>query len=167
MQILKAIVYAPDGDFYQSEIARMSDLSVNTTKKWLAILVTYGILNKKKKAGHMIYSLEREHPYVKQIKVLFNVSRSYEAIRKFSDKGFEIYLFGSAARGEDTDKSDIDLLIIGTVDNNTLVALTDKMHKLLGREVNPVRFDPMEYASLYQKNKAFYENLERDKIRLI
>jgi predicted nucleotidyltransferase len=167
MQILKAIVYALDGDFYQSEIARLSGLSINTTKKWLETLTTYGILNKKRKAGHMIYSLEHEHPFVKQLKVLLNVSRSYEAIREFSDKGFEVYLFGSSARGEDTENSDIDLLIIGTIDNNTLMELTDKLHKSLLRDVNPIRFDPMGYAVLYQKDKAFYENLERDKIRLI
>ena len=89
---------------------------------------------------------------------------SYEAIRKFSDKSLEVYLFGSAARGEDTDISDIDLLIIRTLDNNTRTMLTDKLNKLFQRDVNPVMFNPMEYAALHEKDKAFYENLERDKI---
>lgn len=167
MQILKAVIFNPDVEFYQSEIAKKAGLSINTTKKWLDLLVKYGVLDKKKKAGHIIFFLDREHPFIKQLKVLLNVSRSYEAIRKFSDEGFEVYLFGSAARGEDTEKSDLDLLIIGSIDNNTLAALTNKIKDTLHREVNPVRYDPMEYAELSRKDKAFYENLERDRIRLI
>ncbi len=167
MQILKAIAYAPESEFYQSEIARISGLSINTVKKWLELLVKYGILNRSKKAGHIIYSLNPGHPFLKQLKILITVSRVYEAIRIFSEKGFEVYLFGSAARGEDTEKSDIDILIIGPIDNNTLVTLSDKLNKSMGREVSPVRYNQMEYAELSRKDKAFYENLERDKIRLI
>lgn len=167
MQILKAIAYAPESEFYQSEIARISGLSINTSKKWLEPLVKYGILNKTKKAGHIIYTLDRGHPFVKQLKILMSVSQIYEAICKFSEEGFEVYLFGSAARGEDTEKSDIDLLIIGSIDNNTLVVLTDKINKVSGRVVNPIRYNPVEYAELSRKDKAFYRHLERDKIRLI
>jgi predicted nucleotidyltransferase len=167
MQLLKFIVYLPEGEFYQSEISRISGLSINTSKKWLGLLVEYGILNKTKKAGHIVYNLDLEHPFVKQLKILMNIARAYEAIRNLSSENFEVYLFGSVARGEDTEKSDLDILIIGAIDNNTLVELADKINKVSGREVNPVRFNPMEYAELSRKDKAFYEHLERDKIRLI
>jgi hypothetical protein len=37
----------------------------------------------------------------------------------------------------------------------------------MNRGVNPVIKTPYEYSSLYKTDRAFFENLERDRIKLI
>jgi predicted nucleotidyltransferase len=155
---------------YQSELIKESGLSPNTAVPLLNKLVGYGIVKENIVAGTKFYSVKDENPVIKQFKILANVSNLYDATRAFSDDT-EIYLFGSAARGEDTENSDIDLLVIANEDKKSLSKLKEKIKdtltEKLKREVNPVIFTPIEYASLYNKDKAFYDSIENDKIRVL
>ena len=69
--------------------------------------------------------------------------------------------------GEDTKVSDIDQLIIGGIDNITLVELMDKIHVDLQKKVNQVVKNPFEYSQMYKTDKVFFKNVGRDRIRLI
>ena len=48
------------------------------------------------------------------------------------------FIFGSVVRGTDTAQSDIDLMIVGELDYDTVYAGTDQAGQLLGLEVSPV-----------------------------
>ncbi|HTY92090.1 MAG TPA: nucleotidyltransferase domain-containing protein [Methanocella sp.] len=104
---------------------------------------------------------------VRQFKVLLNTAKILESIEGISLNDAEIYLFGSAARGEDDKDSDIDLLIIGEADSAKLAEIKDAVMEKLGREVNLVFYTRAQYSDLYRDNRMFYENIERDKIRLL
>ena len=167
LRLLKVFLFKPGAQMYQNEVIRMSGLSKNTGMKLLDLFARHGMLNESRKGNLKLFSLIETHPAVIQLKVLIDVSELYEALNKFSGKEFEVYLFGSSARGEDTEDSDIDLLIIGKISNETLGKLEASVRNQLNRDVNPIIKNPYEYSKLYQTDKAFYENLERDKIRLI
>jgi predicted nucleotidyltransferase len=130
-------------------------------------LAGYGLLNESWKGGLKIYTLNKESPVVRQMKILLNVAAVNDAVKSFSGQGFELYLFGSAARGEDDPLSDIDVLIIGKVDDRTVVELSEKIRSATDRTVNPIVKDPLEYSRLARTDKVFYENLQRDRIRII
>lgn len=169
-RLLRLFVYKPRYEMYQSELIKESGLSPNTAVPLLNKLVSYGIVDENIVAGTKFYSVKEENPVIKQLKILANVSSLYESIRIFSDDT-EVYLFGSASRGEDTENSDIDLLVIANGDKKSLSMLKEKIKDTLTdklrREVNPVIFTPIEYASLYNKDKAFYNSIEKDKIRVL
>lgn len=65
-----------------------------------------------------------------------------EVIRRMfephADKIAAAFIFGSVARGTDTPRSDIDLMIIGKPDYDTVYAVTDEAGLQLGRQVSPV-----------------------------
>ena len=165
--LLKVFLFTPGTQMYQNEVIRMSGLSKNTTMKLLGLFTKHGILTESRKGNLKLFLLAEAHPVVKQLKILINVSELYEVLKEFSDKGFEAFLFGSTSRGEDTDHSDIDLLIIGKISNDNISRIETKIRRLLNRDINPIIKNPYEYSNLYKTDKAFYENLERDKIRLI
>ena len=73
----------------------------------------------------------------------------------------------SAARGEDDRLSDIDILLIGKMDDRTVVEVVESIRNALGRDVNPVVKDPLEYSRLARTDSVFYENLQRDRIRIL
>jgi len=169
-ELLRVLLYRPGYELYQNEIVKASGLSPNTAVPLLKKLTSYGILKENIVAGAKFYSIVEENPVLKQLKVLVNVSDIYELSRDLPDN-IEIYLFGSAARGEDTENSDIDLLIIADGDKKTLSGLKDKIKdrltNKLKREVNPVVFTPIEYSNLYNKERSFYDSIEKDKIRVL
>lgn len=168
-KLLKVMLYKPGYEMYQKEIIKGSGLSPNTAVPLLNKLTAYGILKENIVAGTKFYSIVKENPVLKQFKILVNVSNIYELTRELP-QDVEIYLFGSAARGEDYENSDIDLLIIANGDKEALSKIKeDVKERLTGslyREVNPVVYTPIGYSNLYNKEKAFYESIEKDKIRV-
>lgn len=169
-QLLRVLLYKPGVKMYQKEIISQSALSPNTAVPLLDQLTNYGIITENTIAGTRFYSINEENSVLKQIKILVNVSDIYESARDMSGD-IELYLFGSAARGEDTADSDIDLLVIANVNTGERSKLKEQIKKRLSgalkREVNPVIFTPIEYSNLYNKEKAFYESIEKDKIRVV
>jgi len=165
-KLLSLFLFKPDVQIHQNEVIRMSGLSKNTVMKLLNRFTRHGMLKESRKGNLKLFSLAEGDPVVKQLKILINVSRLNEILKGFIDKEFEAYLFGSAARGEDTENSDIDLLILGKISNDQLAGLTAEIETGLNRDVNPVIKTPYEYSNLHKTDKAFYENLERDRIKL-
>jgi predicted nucleotidyltransferase len=56
----------------------------------------------------------------------------------YAEKIIAAFIFGSVARGTDTARSDIDLMIVGELDYDTAYAVTDETGLQLGRQVSPV-----------------------------
>ena len=125
-------------------------------------LLKAGLLGMEEAGRTKQYSLNRNNPVVKQLKILLNLDRVMPLLEKLKGSGVEVYLYGSCARGEDTEESDIDLLLIGNLKR------TEVLGKLGGIEkLKPVYFTFLEYSSLARKDKAFYERVEKDRIRLM
>ena len=166
-KLLSVFLFKSDAQIHQNEVVRMSGLSKNTVMKLLSLFTREGMLIESRKGNLKLFSLAEGHPVVKQLKILINVSELNVILKRFTGKGFEAYLFGSAARGEDTEKSDIDLLIIGKISNDDLADITARITNAMDRDVNPAIKTPYEYSNLYKTDKAFFQNLERDRIKLI
>lgn len=86
-------------------------------------------------------------------------------VKKYNIK--RLYLFGSYARGEAREDSDIDLLIEG---NNThglisFVAIQEAMEERLKKSVDLVEYDAMMKNDT-RAGKRFREHVERDKVLL-
>ncbi len=167
VQLLEPFLYRPGIELYQSELIKLTGVPLNRALRLLKQLVDHGILQGTEKAGCMFYRVSFENPVLKQLKTLNIVSKLFDLTRDFSDKNIEIYLFGSAAKGEDTESSDIDLLILADTDKTVVNKLLDRLTKGLTREVSPVVYSSLEYANLYNKDKVFYESIERYKIRVL
>jgi len=166
-KLLNVFLFKPDAQIHQNEVIRISGLSKNTVMKLLGLFTREGLLEESRKGNLKLFSLAEGHPVVKQLKVLINVAELSAILKDFTGKGFEAYLFGSTARGEDTENSDIDLLIIGKISNASLADITARITKAINRDVSPVIKSPFEYSNLYKTDRAFFENLERDRIKLI
>ena len=95
----------------------------------------------------------------KQLAIDFASSLNHPEIEK-------IILFGSVARGEDTDESDIDIMII-TKNNNDELKISDDIYDkvmdiLLDTMVRiSVKMRSIEQYETY-KDFSFYSNVEKD-----
>ncbi|WP_297470711.1 nucleotidyltransferase domain-containing protein [Thermococcus sp.] len=65
--------------------------------------------------------------------------------KRFGDSIEEVILFGSYARGDYDEESDIDLLIIGEVDFNELMDVVTDILLKYGELISPIVIKPEEF----------------------
>lgn len=167
MEIINYFIENQDAELYQSEISRKLKISRNTAFKWLNILNKKDILKTRISGKMKYFKLNKDNVIVKQIKILINVAMLSEILKYLKDEGVEVYLYGSVARGEDDKESDVDLLITGKMERKKLIKIVESSKKVLKKEVKPLVLTPLEYAELSRRDKVLYENIEKNKIRLL
>ncbi len=113
-----------------------------------------------------MYKSNKENTFLKQFKILITISQ-LDFFSTLADQfNIKAYLFGSAARGENHEHSDIDILIIGKINKEELINQHQKYSKKDNYKVQFQIFTPLEWSALAEKDKAFYERVEKDKIPL-
>ena len=166
-RVLEIFLGEPGSEFSQADICRKNGMSRMTAMKWLRILREDGMLSQLSRGRATYYKLNAENPVIKQLKILMTTTKLYGVFSKLKDEKAELYLFGSAARGEDTERSDIDLLVLGKVDKPAILTAIEDARKVMKRDVKPMFLSHLEYSNMARKDRAFYENVERNKIRII
>lgn len=116
MNILKLFFEEPSREFNVRELARIIKISPATASKKLKKLAKQGLLNERKERIFNLYKANLENDSYKDLKIHYNIrkikdSGLLEALNKFYLKP-TVVLYGSASRGEDTETSDFDLLVI-------------------------------------------------------
>jgi predicted nucleotidyltransferase len=77
-------------------------------------------------------------------------------------------IYGSFAKGTETTKSDIDLLVIGDLDEDLVLRAVSKTEKKIGRQINYIFWTPKEFAQkARQKIPLLADILKTDVIMII
>jgi len=95
----------------------------------------------------------------KQLAIDFAKSLNHSEIEK-------VILFGSVARGEDTDDSDIDILILTKNDDDNLKIRNSIYSKVMDIIIDTGEYLSVKMRSISHYNKyihfSFYANVEKD-----
>ncbi len=130
----------------------MTKLGLPTVKKHVIYLNKKNILKKEKEGQYHHYEADMENERFKIIKTAHTLINIRKAIDEIVDRirPNTIVLFGSAAKGEDTEKSDIDIFIQAQKKSFEF----DRIEKRLNRKINLI-FEP----EIKKINKEFLNNL--------
>jgi len=150
----------PGKEFSQTETLRQTKIAKATAVKWLRLLVQKGLLTVQVRGPTNYYKLSA-NPVNKLLKATANAA----SLLPLNELEADAYLYGSAARGEDTEDSDIDILIIGKITKKDVLSITEPLSKQL-RPIKPVIMTPIEWAKMRTSDPAFYERVEKDKIKI-
>lgn len=80
-----------------------------------------------------------------------------------------VYIFGSYARGEADDSSDVDVLFQregSKVRGLMMGALYEDLRESLGKELDLLTEESLDQHDTRNKTPLFYENLQKEKIRI-
>lgn len=164
LRLLRHFLNNPTKEVHAARLQREIRLSRKCLFDALSQLEKAGILSTKSIGRMILYSLNNKLTIVKQLKILFALSQLGALSEIFRNTRSELYLFGSMARGENSEQSDIDLLVITELEKGNVTALLAKARI---KNLKPVILTSLDYAGLYKRDRAFYERVEKDKIRLI
>lgn len=163
VKILKFFLRNPSTEISYTELRKKAKTAKATLTKWLSILLKDGLIEVKRVGVTKLYRLNRGNPINAQLKILDNVVSLAPAMDIGKKYNVRIYLYGSAARGEDNEESDIDLLIIGKVKKEQIVGDINKVSNSIGRSIKMAVFTPLDWSRTARNDKPFYERVEKDK----
>jgi predicted nucleotidyltransferase len=140
--------------------AKLSGLSVSSSKKSLDFLHLKGIVTRNPVGRLYQHSINHDSVLARHLKICMSLSELEDAklVEELCEKynALSIVLFGSAAQGLDTAKSDIDVLIITMKHcRHTVIRAQDK----LGRELSIIKYTIAEWREKSKSDKAFYDNV--------
>lgn len=166
MKILSFFFRNQTKEFSQIELLRNIKIAKATLIKWMKMVMDEKIILMKKIGATNLYKLNNENTFVKHLKILFTISE-LEPIKELTkEHNVDSYIYGSSARGEDVEKSDVDMIFIGKPDVNDLRRGTASISKKIGKEIKIQVFSKHEWSLMARKDPAFYERIEKDKVKL-
>jgi predicted nucleotidyltransferase len=146
--------------FYVRELAQELAIGTGAASESLHHLASYGLLSAEPKGRILLYRANMESSLLRQFKILFTVEEITPIVRDMEKDAFTILMFGTCARGWDSDKSDIDLLIITDQDEKVREKISSRQHTL-SRKISPVILSPPETVLLQKRVPTFYRRVRK------
>jgi len=157
LKILQHFYENPFEEFYLRELGRILDISPMTVKRSLDVLVNDHLLLREERKNQILYRANSENMTFRYSKIAYNLAWIED--KKIIDQLLEkipgvssIILYGSYAKGENDEYSDLDLLIISS---QKKVPYID-MRKQTGLEINLMNFTGTQWTKQAENNRAFY-----------
>jgi predicted nucleotidyltransferase len=172
-RVLGMLLLHPEESLHGREIARRSGLPAGTLTRELKRLADVGLLNRERRGNQLVYSANRQSPIFEELAGILRKTSGLadvvaEALESVTDRIEVAFVFGSIARGAETQGSDIDVLIIGSVDFGTVVGTLHPAQQRLARDINPKVFSSREWkAKVRERNPFVTDVLSKKKIFLI
>jgi len=125
------------------------------------------------RTGNLLYySLNIKHPLFKELKSIVSKTVGVEGLLKKRLSSIQkidfAFIYGSFASGKEKFASDIDLMVIGSLNEDSLYEQISELEKKLEREINPSIYSTKEYRiKKKDKNGFIMDLLKNPKIMLI
>jgi len=157
-KIIEYLIKKPGYKFLSKEIQVATRISKAGANFALLDLVKTGLIKREKKGNIYLYTIDDEHPVIKQLKVLQNVINLTPLITKMKHKTNKIILFGSTSRGENTEESDIDLFVVTNQVEEVERLIEKKSYK---GKIQLITRTPLQYIEMEKTDPHFYQQVER------
>lgn len=162
----------PENKLYLREIASIIKEDVGNLSKELSRLEKEGVFIAEMRGNQKHFSLNQNYPLYKELKsIIFKTIGVEGSLRTALKKinGIRItFIYGSFASGKQNGLSDIDLAIIGKIDENELLKEINKLEKFLDREINYTLYSETDWNQMKKMKDTFTANIsDEPKIMLI
>jgi predicted nucleotidyltransferase len=173
-RVLGLLFVNADRSFYTNEIVRFVDSGIGVVQRELEKLALSGLVTIKKIGNQKHYQANQDTPIFGELRgIMLKTVGLADILRlallPLSDEIQAAFIYGSIAKGRDTVKSDIDVLIISNeLAYAEVYQLLGAHEANLGRPVNPSIYSMDELMrKLAEGNEFVIRVLEQPKIFLI
>jgi uncharacterized protein len=162
--VLGLLYSHPDETFYLRQIARTVGSGQGTIQRELGQLVEAGILTQKRDGNQVYFQANTATPIYQELRSIVTKTAGAgdtlrQSLAKLSSQIGVAFIYGSVAKGEENNLSDIDLMVVGDVSFKDVVKAVQPAEVVLGREVNPSVYPPKEYQAKTKAGHHFLNSL--------
>ena len=171
-QLLTYFFANPTARHHLRDLAKRLGIDPSNLSKELLRLEHEGLFRSEVNGRQKYFQLDREYPLFNEVRGIVAktigavplIARSLKDIRGID----EAYLYGSFARNQQDAASDIDVLVVGTPQEETLAQAMRKLERQLGREINYTVLSRKELESRRHRKDAFLENIwQNERVSLV
>jgi predicted nucleotidyltransferase len=164
-RVLGLLFGQPDRAFYGSELIRLARSGSGAVQRELRRLEESGLVTAARVGNQKHYRANVQSPVFAELrglilKTLGLAQPLRQALAAHAERIKAAFVYGSIAKGEETARSDIDLMVIG--DDVTYSDFFDeflKAEKLLGRPVHANFVSPDEWKRKLTQESAFFTKI--------
>jgi len=161
--LLKLLLTNPDRTFYLREIARLTTEPVNAVRRELGYLEKACLVIMHSRGKEKYYSANKDSPIYSELKkIIYTTIGLGDYIReKIKDtNAIQLaFVYGSVASGSETTKSDIDLFVVGDIEEDSLHRTISEIEKDLHRTINYSLMDLTEFQERQKKGEPFIKRI--------
>ena len=165
--LLELFLTNPESSFYMQEVGRILGKKPGTFQRTINNMVSEGILISEYKANARFFHANKEYPIYKELKsIVFKTVGIQGSIREALEKVNNVkfsFIYGSYAKAKETYVSDIDLIVIGNVDEDTLIKELDTLEDKFQREINYKLYTLKKFKKEIEGKEPFLLEIMRDK----
>jgi len=143
-RVLGLIFGQPERSFYMSEIMRNVRSGTGAVARELSRLQQSGLVSVERIGNQKHYRANHQSPIFSElrslvIKTVALTGPLRKSLESCADGIKAAFVYGSVAKGVDTARSDIDLMVIGDeLDYSELYAALQNVESALGRKISPM-----------------------------
>ncbi|MCK9266185.1 nucleotidyltransferase domain-containing protein [bacterium] len=153
----------PERSFYLRELERILGFTVGNIRRELLKLEKSGLFKSERKGNQVYYSLNYSYPLFHEIKSIISKTSGISVILKGAVskiKGIKCaFIYGSFAKSEERNASDVDLFILGNVSESDIIKSLKPVEKKIQREINYTLYSYKEYADKKLGKDPFVEDV--------
>lgn len=164
-RVLAVLFGNPSRSFYANEVIALAGSGTGAVQRELARLDAAGLVAVTRIGNQKHYQANSSTPVFEELRGLIlktsglaDILRA--ALAPMADRVEAAFVYGSVAKGQDTAKSDIDLMVISdTLSYPDLYASLEEATRRLGRTVNPTVYSPQELDKRVKEGNAFIQRV--------
>jgi len=160
-RLLALIFMHPDKSFYTRQIVKALHSGTGAVGRELAKLEQSGLVSVERIGNQKHYRANRDAPIFHELQSIVRKTVGLhdplkESLAPFSDRIRIAFVYGSVAKGNDTARSDIDLMVIGDdLTYSDIFSALQDAEKTIARSVNPNILDTAMWKKKRLDRDAF------------
>jgi DNA-binding Lrp family transcriptional regulator len=159
IRLLTFLARNPSREVYLRQLASEVDASPSGCFTAIKGLLEDNLVVSRRSGRNVYWRANPENPGLRSLKVFINIKELEGALKKVRDLSSKVVLFGSCATGEDTDASDIDLLVVTEDPERARRILSGA--RAGGRRINPMFLSPSGLLDLKETDRALYDEIRK------
>lgn len=165
--VLGLLLANPDKEYYQRQMGAILGFSVMSVQRELRKLKKINLVIETKRGKQKFYRMNKKSPIFNELKMIFLktvlVNEVLKKCLKKEKKKIEVaFIYGSFAKGEEKEESDIDLFVIGNISNRELSARLSEAKRTVSREINFVVYSKEEFKKRILNGDHFLKSIMKE-----
>jgi predicted nucleotidyltransferase len=157
----------PTARLHLRDLAERLEIDPSNLSKELVRLEDAGLFRSDVSGRQKYFQLNRKYALFDEVrgivtKTIGSTPLIAQTFKKI-DGLKQAYLYGSFARNQEDVSSDIDILLIGSPEEEVLAEAVQELERRLGREINYTILTPREFETRRARKDAFLENVWQNK----
>ena len=163
VKLLTLFLLNPESEFYIREIVRMTGENINGVRRELANLESFGLLIGRRRGNQHYFTVNRDFFLYTDLQQLVLKTEGVARVIRENLSSLQniecMFVYGSFAKGTAGGRSDIDLFIVGDVNEEVLIPLVNTSERAINREINYTLMLASEFARRREGGDPFVKNV--------